>query len=216
MTETSKSVLPGALAKGYTKFREFEYTRSADHYLQLADGQKPETMIIACCDSRAAPETIFDAGAGELFVVRNVANLVPPYAPDAGRHSTSAALEFAVIALGVKQIVVMGHSQCGGIKAAVTNIDPLSKGDFITKWMDDVKDVVDGVPAPENGDTHAHCQMVEQASVEQSLHNLRSFPWIAQRCRSGELSLHGAWFDIASAELHVFDDKTNEWVKANG
>jgi carbonic anhydrase len=211
----SKSLLPVALATGYSKFRQFKYARHAQRYMELAvKDQKPHTMIIACCDSRAAPETIFDASAGELFVARNVANLVPPYAPDGQRHSTSAALEFAVHSIGVKHIVVMGHGHCGGIAVAVQENNPLSKGDFIGKWMSDIKEVVDATPLDPSGTPHDHCRAFEQASVVHSLANLRSFPWIARLEQAGELSLHGAWFDVALGELHVFDEQANRWVMA--
>jgi len=204
---------PETLTAGYAKFRQFKYARHAQRYMELAvRSQKPHTMVIACCDSRAAPETIFDASAGELFVVRNVANLVPPYAPDGLRHSTSAALEFAVHSLGVKQVVVMGHGRCGGIEAAVTDMSPLSRGDFIGKWMADVKDVVEAVPVPEGAAQHEHCRLVERASVVHSLANLRSFPWISALETRGELSLHGVWFDVALGELHRWDDTAGEWL----
>ncbi|TIV92207.1 MAG: carbonic anhydrase, partial [Mesorhizobium sp.] len=129
--------LPEHLLAGYRNFMSGRYPTESDRYRSLArDGQAPETMIVACCDSRSAPEAIFDAGPGELFVLRNVANLVPPYEPDGEYHSTSAALEFAVQSLKVKNIVVMGHGRCGGIRAALdTNSAPLSPGDFIGKWM---------------------------------------------------------------------------------
>ncbi|MFZ4541481.1 MAG: carbonic anhydrase [Rickettsiales bacterium] len=215
MTAETQHILPVALAKGYGKFRQFKYARHAQRYMRLAvESQKPHTMVIACCDSRAAPETIFDASAGELFVVRNVANIVPPYAPDGERHSTSAALEFAVHSLGVKTIVVMGHGQCGGISAVVTDMNPLSKGDFIGKWMAEVKEVVDTVALPHNCTDHERHTIVERASVVQSLKNLGGFPWIARLVQAGELTVLGAWFDIALGELYVFDLKADSWLKA--
>jgi carbonic anhydrase len=217
MTAQSKyaTLLPLALAEGYAKFRQFKYARHAQRYMRLAvESQKPHTMVIACCDSRAAPETIFDASAGELFVVRNVANVVPPYAPDGQRHSTSAALEFAVHSLGIKTIVVMGHGKCGGIEAVVKDMSPLSKGDFIGKWMADVKEVVDTVSMPHDCSEHERFTIVERASVVQSLKNLDGFPWIARLVQAGELTIIGAWFDIALGELYVADAATGEWVKA--
>ncbi len=211
-----KQLLPSDLAEGYAKFRQFKYARHAQRYMELAvRSQKPHTMVIACCDSRAAPETIFDASAGELFVVRNVANLVPPYEPDSNRHSTSAALEFAVHGLGVKHIVVMGHGRCGGIAAVVQEgKNPLSKSDFIGKWMADVKDVVEHVHFPEGGTDLDHHRIVERASIEQSLENLHSFPWINRLISSGELTILGAWFDVALGELYLFDEAAKDWVKA--
>lgn len=215
MSNNPDTLLPPALAEGYGKFRQFKYARHAQRYMDLAvRSQKPHTMVIACCDSRAAPETIFDASAGELFVVRNVANIVPPYAPDGQRHSTSAALEFAVHSLGVKHIVVMGHGKCGGIEAVVRDINPLSKGDFIGKWMSEVKEVVDIVAVPDCCPDHERHTIVERASVVQSLKNLDGFPWIARLVQAGELTILGAWFDVALGELYVFDAEASQWVKA--
>ena len=215
MTETPiASLLPEALAKGYGKFRQFKYARHAQRYMRLAvESQKPHTMVIACCDSRAAPETIFDASAGELFVVRNVANIVPPYAPDGERHSTSAALEFAVHSIGVKNIVVMGHGKCGGIAAVMKDMNPLSKGDFIGKWMAEVKEVVDTVALPHECSEHEKHTIVERVSVEHSLANLLSFPWIARLVDEGELSVIGAWFDIALGELYIYERDQQVWEK---
>ncbi|MES2984678.1 MAG: carbonic anhydrase [Pseudomonadota bacterium] len=210
-----QQLLPEGLAKGYAKFRQFKYARHAQRYMRLAvESQKPHTMVIACCDSRAAPETIFDASAGELFVVRNVANIVPPYAPDGERHSTSAALEFAVHSIGVKNIVVMGHGKCGGIAAVVSDMNPLTKGDFIGKWMAEVKEVVDTVAVPQDCSDHDRHTIVERASVVQSLKNLEAFPWIARLVEAAELTVIGAWFDIALGELYVYDGTSDAWVKA--
>jgi carbonic anhydrase len=127
-------MLPERLQTGYRAFMGERFPRERSRYETLAEGQQPETMVIGCCDSRVAPEAIFDASPGELFVVRNVANLVPPYAPDGEYHGTSAALEFAVQALRVRHIVVLGHARCGGIRAFAENAAPLSAGDFIGKW----------------------------------------------------------------------------------
>lgn len=212
MTDQPTNLLPPTLAEGYDSFRTNRYASEEQRYQKLASkGQKPKTMIIACCDSRAAPETIFDAGPGELFVVRNVANLVPPYAPDEKHHSTSAALEFAIHGLGVQHIVVMGHGKCGGIASVVTDFTPLTNSDFIGKWMSDVQDVASAVKVPEGTPVHEHCKHVEHASVEHSLANLRTFPWIRSRIQNGELTIHGAWFDIALGELHVYDEANNTW-----
>lgn len=205
---------PKLLLEGYENFRTNRYSEERGRYLKLGDGQKPKTMIIACCDSRAAPETIFNAGPGELFVVRNVANLVPPYAPDGKNHSTSAALEFAVIALEVTHIVVMGHAQCAGIKAACTHdFNPLSAGDFIGKWISDIKDVVTNAHMPHEATDSEKQMHYEHASVVHSLMNLRTFPWIASREREGKVKLHGAWFGVAQGELHIYDEAANSWDK---
>lgn len=210
--ESLQSMLPQRLKDGYLKFRSGLYRSEAERYRSLAEtGQQANIMVIACCDSRAAPEAVFDAGPGELFVVRNVANLVPPYAPDGGHHATSAALEFGVLSLGVSAIVVMGHGRCGGIKAALSTSDPLSSTDFIGSWVRSVKDVAQSL---ELQHPHGECDPlrdVEQASVEHSLANLRTFPWIRQREARKALSLHGAWFDISLGELHVYDSDTANW-----
>ncbi len=203
--------LPAHLLEGYSRFRSGRYAQEAERYLKLGEGvQKPKLMIIACCDSRAAPETIFDAGPGEIFVVRNVANLVPSYAPDGKHHSTSAAIEFAVLSIGVKDIIVMGHGRCGGIHAVVEGNAPLSKGDFIGKWMSDVEDLVHAV-REEHEDHSTLGTAVERASVENSVANLRTFPWLRMRENKGDIGLHGAWFDIGLGELHIYDEAAHHW-----
>lgn len=204
---------PKKLLDGYGNFRSGRYADEAERYKRLGSGvQKPTVMIIACCDSRAAPETIFDAGPGEIFVVRNVANLVPAYAPDGKHHATSAAIEFAVLSLMVSHVVVMGHGRCGGIRAVVEGGDPLAASDFIGKWMSDVKGIAEMV-RDDHAEDHVHDLQtaVERASVEHSLANLRTFPWIRMREKKGEVSLHGAWFDIGLGELHVYDEVANSW-----
>ncbi len=201
-------MLPERLVSGYLNFRSGRYGAAKERYLKLADqGQHPRVMVIACCDSRAAPEMVFDADPGELFVVRNVANLVPPYAPDGRHHSTSAALEFAVLSLKVEHVVVMGHGRCGGIAALITPAQPLSSGDFIGQWMSTVRDIV-GEAGDGSGHTHT---AVERAAVEHSLANLRTFPWIRSRETRSELHLHGAWYDIGLGELHVLDQTDHSW-----
>jgi carbonic anhydrase len=202
--------LPKRLLDGYGAFRAGRYQSEAQRYRDLGSGvQKPSVIIIACCDSRAAPETIFDAGPGEIFVMRNVANLVPPYAPDGKHHATSAALEFSVLSLGVRHVVVMGHGRCGGIRAVVEGGDPLSSGDFIGKWMSDVRDVAQAVRSL--GEKEDLQTAVERASVEHSLANLRTFPWLRMRENRNEISVHGAWFDISLGELHVYDETARSW-----
>jgi carbonic anhydrase len=209
--------LPKRLLDGYSTFRAGRYSAEAERYRRLGEGQqRPAVMIIACCDSRAAPETIFDAGPGEIFVVRNVANLVPPYAPDSGQHGTSAALEFAVLSLGVRHIVVMGHGSCGGIGTVIQSQDPLTQTDFIGNWMKPIRDVA-RIVMREAVTAEANVQrQIEQASVEHSLANLRTFPWVRVKANRGELSLHGAWFDITLGELHAFDESHNTWDAVPG
>jgi carbonic anhydrase len=167
-------------------------------------------MIVACSDSRSAPETIFDAGPGELFVVRNVAALVPVYAPDAKSHGASAALEFAVLGLEVTSIVVMGHGRCGGVGAALDPASRLTDSDFIGAWVADLKTLDERTPASTTGGAEERQRLIEHLSVQQSLEHLRTFPWIAERERAGTLTLHGAWFDISLGELHALAG--SEWL----
>lgn len=206
------SNFPARLRDGYSNFRAGRFTTESERYKKLAaDGQNPSIMIIACCDSRAAPEIVFDASPGEVFVVRNVANLVPPYAPDGKHHSTSAALEFAVLSLGVKHIVIMGHGRCGGISAVVNDAQPLTSGDFIGQWLTQIRDLAKFVE--HEGCAHSEYQTrVEKANVEHSLANLRTFPWIRQREQRKELTMHGAWFDIGLGELQLLDVSDATWV----
>ena len=209
--------LPAMLLDGYSNFRAGRYASEAERYRRLGEGsQKPKVMIIACCDSRAAPETIFDAGPGEMFVVRNVANLVPPYTPDGGHHSTSAALEFSVMSMGVRHLVVMGHGRCGGIRAAVQDASPLTHTDFIGSWMRAVKDVARIVPRETGVNAETHERHIERASIEHSLANLRTFPWIRMKENQRDLALHGVWFDIAMGELHAYDEDEAHWSAVEG
>lgn len=207
--------LPERLLAGYRNFMAQRHAAESERYRTLArEGQAPETMVIACCDSRAAPETIFDAGPGELFVVRNVANLVPPYRPDEQHHGTSAALEFAVYALKVKHIVVMGHGRCGGINAALNPAaKPLSPGDFIGRWMGLVTPAAEAMAGNPMMTAAERQTALERISIRFQVANLRTFPWIRSREERGELSLHGAWFDISTGELWVMDPETGDFVR---
>ena len=173
---------PDHLLKGHANFMAGRYSREKDRIRDLAsEGQNPSTMIIACCDSRAAPETIFDAGPGELFVLRNIANLVPTFQPDANQHGTSAGIEFAINALEVENLVVLGHGRCGGIRAALNPGNVLAQGDFIGKWMSMLAPVSDEVAkytflTPTERET-----VLERLSVRNSLNNLRTFPYVKER-----------------------------------
>ncbi len=208
--------LPEKLLAGYRNFMTGRYAAETDHYRSLAkEGQTPDTMVIACCDSRAAPETIFEAGPGELFVVRNVANLVPPYSPDGEFHSTSAALEFAVQALKVKNIVVMGHGRCGGIRSALDpNSSPLSPGDFIGKWMSLVGPAADVVSGNTMMTQTERQTALERISIRYSIANLRTFPCVKILEQKGRLELFGAWFDISTGELWSMDRETGDFERS--
>ena len=208
---------PTSLLDGYRSFKGNRSARDIALYHALARrGQTPQVMVIACCDSRAAPETIFDAAPGEIFVVRNVANLVPPYEPHDSCHSTSAALEFAVQSLEVRHIVVLGHGRCGGIRAVLQPAaEPLSPGDFIGKWMKLLQPAAAAI-ADRDGLTDAERQTaLERASIRHSLANLRTFPCVSILEDRGRLSLHGAWFDIADGELWTMNAATGEFSKAD-
>ncbi|MET0596643.1 MAG: carbonic anhydrase [Mesorhizobium sp.] len=209
------SHLPEPLLVGYRNFMRRRYAADSSRYRELArDGQTPETMVIACCDSRSAPEAIFDAGPGELFVVRNVANLVPPYAPDGEYHSTSAALEFGVQSLKVKHIVVMGHGRCGGIRAALDPVaGPLSPGDFIGKWMSLVAPAADAVASNAMMTAGERQTALERIAIRYSIANLRTFPCVSILEGKGRLSLHGAWFDISTGELWVMNRDTGDFER---
>ena len=184
-------------------------------YRELSErGQSPEVMVIGCCDSRVSPEVIFEAGlAGELFVVRNVANLVPVYAPDGGAHGVSAALEYAVSVLRVKHIVVLGHAQCGGIRAFVDNMAPLSPGDFIGRWMSMF--IKPGEAGQASASTNRLADFVtpriEKAAVFRSLENLLMFPFVQTLAERGELNLHGAYFCASEGSLFVLDPVAKEF-----
>jgi carbonic anhydrase len=187
------------LLAGYRRFRSEVWPAERARYQALArKGQRPETLVIACSDSRVDPQTVFGAGPGELFVVRNVAGLVPPYRPDAGYHGTSAALEYAVRVLGVAQIVVLGHAQCGGVRAMVEGA-PEAARDFVEPWMRIALPVLRALPEEvANGDLLQHC---ESAVVRLSLANLATFPWIAAAVAEGRLALAGFRFDIRTGVL---------------
>lgn len=204
---------PKHLIGGYSNFMNGRYSGERQRYADLAnEGQSPTTMIIGCCDSRAAPETIFDCGPGELFVLRNVANLVPPYEPTGGQHGTSAGIEFAINQLGIKHIIIMGHGRCGGIAAALNpDAEPLADGDFIGKWMSLLEPVAkqftdNGLMTPRERQT-----AFERISIRNSLKNLRTFPYVNEREAAGTLTVHGAWFDIKSGELWVLDNVSGEF-----
>lgn len=202
---------PDRLLDGYRAFRAGRLPTEQNRYRELAaTGQSPQVMVIGCCDSRVSPEVIFDARPGELFVVRNVANLVPPYAPDGAYHGVSAALEFAVAALKVKHIVVLGHAHCGGVKAFATDAEPLSPGDFIGRWMSLMAPAAEKVSREGLSDAE-YLEHLEQASVINSLANLLTFPRLRKVIERGDVTLHGAYFGVARGALSVLDPATGEF-----
>jgi carbonic anhydrase len=202
-----------ALIDGYRRFRENSWARERERWSELAEGQSPKVMVIACSDSRVDPSQIFDSGPGELFVARNVAALVPPYETSAGHHGVSAALEFAVTQLEVEEVVVMGHGFCGGCAAALTGqFDDAAHGEghFIADWIEMLRDARDKVRAEHGEDFRA----MELEAVRVSLANLRTFPWVVEREADGRLRLRGAYFAIADGILHLLDEASGRFAPA--
>jgi len=187
------------LIEGHRRFRVQTWPSERARYEDLArKGQSPETLVVACSDSRVDPQTVFGAGPGELFVVRNVAGLVPPYRPDAGYHGTSAALEYGVRVLKVARIVVLGHAHCGGVQAMVQGAPPEAR-DFVKPWMEIAESVLRLVPRELQVDDRL--RRCETEVVRLSLANLATFPWIAQAIAAGNLALQGFRFDIRTGVL---------------
>jgi carbonic anhydrase len=185
------------LIQGYRRFRDNTWPEQRRRFEALAEqGQRPRAMVIACSDSRVDPGMIFNAGPGEIFTVRNVANLVPPYQPDGAYHGTSAAIEFGVLGLEVSDLIVMGHGMCGGISALLEGVPP-PMGDFLTPWIRvaaPARRALECTPA----DPQLAC---EYATVQLSLTNLRTFPWVTERVANGRLHLRGAHFDVRTGIL---------------
>jgi carbonic anhydrase len=205
-----------ALIDGYRRFRRTAYVEQRQRYDALANkGQAPKVLVIACSDSRVDPTRVFDTEPGQMFVVRNVANLVPPHDPDNHQHSTSAAIEYAVRILKVHHIVVLGHGRCGGIQAALDgtfDAAALGEGGFIARWMDMIAPARDTIRAAAaiSPDIDA-ASALELAAIRQSLENLLSFPFVKSAVESGELLLQGACFDIADGVLRVLNHDTGKF-----
>ncbi len=201
-----------SLVEGYRRFRTEQYAAQRRRWETLAAGQEPPVMVIGCCDSRVDPATIFDTVPGQAFILRNVANLVPPYEQGGGLHGASAAIEFAVLGLKVRHIVVLGHGACGGVAAALSGADLGAPGEsFIDSWVAILGEARERVIASGCDD----CQKaLELESVRVSLANLRTFPWLREREEQGLLKLHGAYFAIADGILHLLDEATGEFSPA--
>ena len=203
---------PQRLIEGYGAFVSGRLRAEQDRYRELAErGQQPEIMVIGCCDSRVSPEVIFDARPGELFVVRNVANLVPPFETGGTYHGVSAALEFGVGALKVKHIVVLGHAHCGGVKAFAEDAEPISPGDFIGRWMSLMAPALDKVGPRGSMSREEYIERLEKASVAVTLGNLMTFPRLRKLIERGAVTLHGAYFGVAAGELSVLDQSSGEF-----
>ena len=203
--------LPKSLIDGHFRFRREIHAKDRGRYLQLAElGQTPTAMVIACCDARVDVSAIFDAEPGALFILRNVANLVPPYEPHGKYHGTSAAIEFAALALKVPHIIVLGHSHCGGVEAYRQKVKGhVPERGFIGRWLT----LLDNLKVSE-ADVFAHGEEAafEFAAIRSSLANLRTFPFVEKRMSEGLLALHGLHFDIASGELNVLDEATDSFA----
>jgi len=205
---------PQQLIDGYRAFLIGRLRHEQDRYRGLAEsGQSPRIMVIGCCDSRVSPEVIFDARPGELFVVRNVANIVPPYAPDERAHGVSAALEFGIGALKVKHIVVLGHAQCGGVKAFVEDAEPLSPGDFIGNWMKLMAPAAQRLGPRGALPIADYLTRLEQANIVNSLENLMTFPRLRSLIERGRVMVHGAYFGVATGQLSVRDAASGHFTQ---
>ncbi len=206
-------MFPQVLTEGYRSFLGGRLLEEKEKYKKLADGQSPNVLLIGCCDSRVPPEVIFDTGPGEIFTIRNVANIVPPRESQSGsHHGTLSAIEYAVIALGVQHIVVLGHATCGGIKASSAPGEPLSEGNFVGNWVSLIKPAIETLKAKgDSTDKPGFLTRLEYASIEQSLENLKTYDFIRERVEKGELELHGAHFGIEKGELVIRNPETGEF-----
>lgn len=208
--------LPKYLIERYRGWRAVRFEENQAWYQRLADeGQRPRAMVVTCCDSRIDVSPLFGAEPGDLFIVRNVANLVPPYGPDGLHHGTSAAVEYAVRVLKVPHIVVMGHSNCGGVQAChqmcAGEAPELKREDsFIGRWMDMLAPAYEEVAA-RHEDRDARQRALEEAAVATSLRNLETFPYVAEAVAEGRLAIHGAWMDIGAGRLHVFNTESRSF-----
>jgi carbonic anhydrase len=204
------------LIQGYERFKSKDWHTQRARWAELAEGQSPKVMVIACSDSRVDPAMIFDTSPGEMFVVRNVANLVPPYELGGGRHGVSAALEFAVTQLDVPEIVVMGHGGCGGCRAALEqsfkNAKP-GEGGFISRWIDLLDEAREKV-IHDHGMSDNALRAMEHEAVKVSLANLRTFSCIREREADGRIKLHGAYFAISDGKLNLLDEARGTFAPA--
>jgi carbonic anhydrase len=202
------------LIKGFKRFR-LNYFQSDDRlYEQLVRGQDSKVLVIGCCDSRVDPAILTDCRPGDLFVVRNVGNLVPPCEPDSRYHGVSAAIEYAVKLLDVEHVIVLGHSNCGGIEALMRNGQNGTSGEFLDAWIAIAEPAMKAVERDLGFKPQAlQSRACEQASILLSLENLLSFPWIAERVECGRLALHGWYFDLSSGELLGYRPDTGEFEK---
>lgn len=203
--------LPDYLVRRYQGWKATSYAENESWYRHLADmGQRPRAMVISCCDSRVHVTSIFGADQGEFFIHRNIANLVPPYAPDGNQHGTSAAVEYAVTALRVAHLIVIGHSACGGVAGCYDMCrgeapELEEKTSFVGRWMDILRPAYNDLP---EGDDETRLRVFEQRAVLTSVNNLMTFPFVKDAVENGRLTLHGVWNDIGSGELECYNPET--------
>ncbi len=197
------------LVEGYHRFRDAGWEKQRSRWADLSHGQSPAVMIIGCCDSRVDPATVFDTVPGQVFSLRNVANLVPPFETGGGLHGASAAIEFGVLGLEVKHIVVLGHAKCGGIRAALSGEAGNFGHGFVDEWMKIIDDAKARVMSCHHDDPQ---EALELEGIRTSIANLRTFPFVAEREAAGTLKIHGAYFGIEDGVLHVLDQETGEFV----
>ena len=202
-----------SLIEGYRQFRNGVYRQNEARYRALAEGaQTPKAIIIACSDSRADPAMIFNTDPGELFVVRNVANIIPPYEAGSRFHGTGAALEFAVTGLGIGDVIVMGHARCGGINALYRSLSQPVAGEFLPNWIDVLRPVAEDVARHSEGTETEVLRNLEKAAVVHTIETLRTFPFIREREASGAVRLHGWFYGIASGKLSIYDPKAGAFA----
>ena len=210
------------LKEGFNNFKK-DYYENNKSYIDkyVKNGQKPKYMVIACSDSRVDPAILFQAKPGEVFSVRNVANLVPPYSPDKGLHGVSAAIEFGVLDLKIKDIIILGHAHCGGIKSLCNNFNSdidktLNKKisrEFIDSWMDIASPVMAKINLKDSSEPLQH--FIEKESIKNSMKNLKTFPWVMELIKKKELNIHGWWFELKSGELFCFDENKKNFIKVD-
>jgi carbonic anhydrase len=204
--------LPEKLARGFARFQKDRFARNEQRYRAIATAeQRPASFVISCCDSRVSPEVIFDTEPGDIFVMRNIANIVPPFELSGQYHGTSAALDFAVRRLEVASIVVLGHSGCGGVAALAEAPCGAPKGEFLGPWLQ----LIDKGMQRRRRQLHScasDLRAMEFQCVKNSLTNLMTFPWISERCRCGALDIIGAHFSVGEGQLRVFDPQNERWA----
>lgn len=204
--------MPEQLIAGYKRFREGYFRQNEESLMSLAEGQSPDIAVLSCCDSRVDPTIVFDASPGDLFTIRNIANLVPEYENDGRPRGTSSALEFAVTELNVSHIVILGHAQCGGIRALMDRKSSNDASTFVDQWMMIAESVRQVILARKTSmeDRYTAC---EHATIVNSLQNLMTFPWIEERVRHGKLTLHGWYYDLNQGTLLCFDHETETFAQ---